>query len=415
MKFYKFKYLKKNDLNFILKEVETMKTINISIGNLKIPLLILGMVMIFSFGFHTVSAATPSNSSVYVSPAGSDSFNGLTATHTSATVGPKKTVSNAVNTVAGGGVVTLASGTYNVNNLVISKSMTINGAGYTKTVITGDNAGRILTIDNGATVIITGVTFEDGKSTYGGAIHNSGNLELKYSEFKNNYSPDYGGAIYNYGNLSSYYVTYTDNNAMNGAGITNDATGSMDIARSTFTNNHVPTTTPNYGAGIFNIGNTYLIYNAFTYNTGFEGAAVYNTGTLNAYSNSFSNNRAASDSGAIDTYHGVTTVSYCTFTNNYAGLFGGALYVDTVMGITDPTPSQLIVSHCTFTGNSVGLDGGFINNYRGIVSVSDSKFINCYAGRYAGAISNWYGTLNCAGNIYLNDVAKLGGVVVNTT
>ena len=388
-----------------------MKTNNKSIGRLKIPLLLLGMVVIFSFGFHTVSAASPS--SIYVSPAGSDSSNGQSATHTSTTVGPKKTLSSGVGAVSNGGVVTLASGTYNVKNLVISKSMTINGAGYTKTVITGSNAGRIMTINDGVKVIITGVTFENGKSTYGGAIHNSGALQLKYSEFKNNYSPDYGGAVYNAGTLSSYYVTYTHNNAVNGAGITNDADGSMNIARSTFTYNHVSGTGSGkgYGGAIYNVGNTYLIYNSFSYNTGFEGATIANCGNLNAVSSSFSHNTAVSDSGAILTYHGVTTLSYDTFTYNHAGKFGGACYIDTVEGVTDTTLSELIVSHCSFTGNSAGLDGGAIHNYRGKLIISATKFINNTSGRYGGAVNNWYGSLACTSNVYTNNIAKMGSTI----
>ncbi|MGB9200735.1 hypothetical protein [Methanobacterium sp.] len=391
-----------------------MKTNNISIGSLKIPLLLLGMVVIFSCGFHTVSAATPSTSSIYVSPAGSDSSNGQSATQTSTTVGPKKTVSSALSTVSNGGVVTLASGTYNVNNLVISKSMTINGAGYTKTVITGSNAGRILTIEDGATVTITGVTFENGKSTYGGAIHNDGTLNLKYSEFKNNYSPDYGGAVYNDGKLTSYYVTYTGNTAACGAGITNDVGGSMDIARSSFTYNHASGSGSGvgYGGAIYNnVGDTYLIYNSFSYNTGFEGATLYNCGQLDAYSNSFAHNTAVSDSGAIDTYHGVTTLSYDTFVDNHAGIFGGACYIDTDEGVTDTTLSELIVSHCSFTGNTAGLDGGAIHNYRGKLIISDTKFINNYAGRYGGALVNWYGSMACSGNLYTNNIAKAGSTI----
>lgn len=388
-----------------------MKTDNKSIGRLKIPLLLLGMVVIFSFGFHTVSAATPA--SIYVSPAGNDSSNGQAATHTSTTVGPKKTVSSAVSAVSNGGVVTLASGTYNVKNLVISKSMTINGAGYTKTVITGSNAGRILTIANGAHVIINGVTFENGKSTYGGAIHNSGTLELKYSEFKNNYSPDYGGAIYNYGYLSSYHVIYTNNKAVNGAGISNDAGGSMSIARSSFTYNHVSGTGSGkgYGGALYNVGTTNMIYDTFAYNTGFEGATISNCGNLNVVSSSFSHNTAVSDSGAIDTYHGVTNLSYDTFTDNHAGIFGGACYVDTVEGITDPTLSELIISHCTFTGNSATLDGGAIHNYRGKLIISNSKFVNNKAGRYGAAINNWYGSLTCTANVYTNNIAKVGTTI----
>jgi hypothetical protein len=388
-----------------------MKTNNKGIGRLKIPLLLLGMVVIFSFGFHTVSAASPSN--IYVSTTGSDSSNGQSATHTSTTVGPKKTLSSGVSAVSNGGVITLAGGTYNVKNLVISKSMTINGAGLTKTVITGSNAGRIMTINSGVKVIINGVTFENGKSTYGGAIHNSGSLILKNSQFKNNYSPDYGGAVYNGGTLGSSCVTYTHNTAYNGAGITNDAGSSMTISSSVFTYNHVSGTGSGkgYGGAIYNVGNAYLVHSTFLYNTGFEGATIGNCGNLNVVNSIFSHNTAVSDSGAILTYHGVTTLSYDTFTSNHAGKFGGACYIDTVEGVTDTMLSELIVSHCTFTGNSAGLDGGAIHNYRGKLVISATKFLNNISGRYGGAINNWYGSLACTSNVYTNNIAKMGSTI----
>ncbi len=393
---------------YYLKEVKTMNNYKKGIESLKVPLLIMSMVVIFSFGFHTVSAADTSH--IYVSPSGSDTWNGQAATHISSILGPKKTIKSGVSTIRSGGVLKLASGTYNENNIVISKSMTIQGTGVTKTTINGNYRGKIFTINNNAKVSISGVSLIKGKSSYGGAIHNGGTLSLSNCNLRYNICPNYGGAIYNGGNLASNLVTFTRNSATNGAGILNDNGANMVVTNTVFSYNNAAGSGSGkgYGGAIQNIGKGTIAHDYFIYNTGFEGAVIFNCGNLNVNYANFRYNKALSDAGAIDTYHGITTLSHSIFYKNHSNIFGGALYVDTDEGITDKILSDLIVQSCTFTGNTANLDGGVIHNYRGKVSVSNSNFVNNTSGRYGGAISNWYGTLNTVTNIFTNNIARLG-------
>ena len=64
--------------------------------------------------------------------------------------------------------------------------------------ISGNNTGRIFTIDHGVTVTLSGLTFTNGIATQGGAIYNSGNLTVTGSSFTNDIATNGpGGAIYN--------------------------------------------------------------------------------------------------------------------------------------------------------------------------------------------------------------------------
>jgi hypothetical protein len=387
-----------------------MKTFKKGIESLKVPFFIMSMVIIFSFGFNAVSAIDTSH--IYVSPSGNDAWNGMASTHISSTTGPKKTIKSGVSTVKSGGILKLASGTYYANNVYISKSMTIQGAGSTKTVITSNYKGRIFTTNAGK-LIISGVTFAKGKSTYGGAIRNTGSLSISHSRFLSNSCPNYGGAIFNGGMLSAYYVIFQGNSAYNGAGILNDEGSTMNIVKSTFYSNRVYGTGSGrgYGGAIQNIGKGYLTSDYFSWNSGFEGAAIFNCGVLLVKSNNFKYNKAASTAGAIDTYHGITNIVNSYFSGNHAGIFGGALYVDTDEGVRDTILSALTIKGCTFSGNTASRDGGTLHSYHGTVSISLSKFVNNKSSRYGGAISNWYGVLRLASSVFTNNHAGIGNTI----
>ena len=388
-----------------------MNTFKQNIGNLKIPLLIMSMIVIFSFGFHAVDAADTSH--IYVNPSGNDAWNGQSSTHVSSNVGPKKTIKSGVSTISSGGVLRLSSGTYNENNIAISKSVTILGAGKDKTIINGNYKGVIMKINSNAKVTISGLRFYKGKASYGGAIHNSGYLTISSSKFQSNTSPNYGGAIYNGGTLKANLLTFSGNYALTGACITNDQGSTMSVTNSTFTSNHATGkgSGMGYGGAIMNIGTAYLTSNNLSSNTGFEGAAVFNCGYLVAKYTNFKSNVAASTAGALDTYHGITSLISCTFSYNHSKIFGGALYVDTDEGVNDKVLSYLKIQSCTFTGNTASKDGGAIHSYHGKVSITSSKFINNSSSRYGGAISNYYGILTQTGNVFSSNISKIGTTI----
>jgi len=143
-----------------------------------IPLLILSLVLILNFCISSVSAA--SGDIIYVNgSSGNDSWDGLSATWTSGTSGPKLSIKNATGTVNNGGIVNIADGNYRgVNNtkITINKNMAIIGQSQTGTVINGTNSAWIFKIQSGATVTIENLTITNGNAYNGGAIYNGGNL-----------------------------------------------------------------------------------------------------------------------------------------------------------------------------------------------------------------------------------------------
>ena len=73
-----------------------------------------------------------------------------------------------------GQTITLTSG-----ELVIDKSLDIEGPGANRLTVSGDDAGRVFDITvSGARVAITGLTIGHGLATHGGGIDNSGTLTV---------------------------------------------------------------------------------------------------------------------------------------------------------------------------------------------------------------------------------------------
>ena len=436
-----------------------MKTDIKVIKSLKIPLLIIGVVLIFSFGFHAVNAASP----IYVSPSGNDSWNGQNASHTTSfnkrnvdisTAGPKLTVKSGVSTISTNGILYLASGTYNENNIVISKNMTIQG---TNTIINGNNKGRILTINSNVKVTISGITFINGNSTYGGAIYNSGTLTVNGCAFKNN-TAQFGGAIYNLNTLNVFFSQFTSNSAKsatagtyNGGAIYNGGTGNVNLDNATFTNNTatygaaishtgaklvinkctfntniasdsggairtgtntqtiVTSSTFNgnkantlfaavdygYGGVLYNWGNTTMNNCNYTQNMAFEGGALYNKGNLNVNNGYFMNNSATSVAGAVDNaVGGIIYLNSCNFINNHADIYGGAIYNDN-MAVYRANQYSTVLGNCT-------------------INILDCIFTNCTADDSGGAIENANGIVNISNSqLTYNTATNMGGAISN--
>lgn len=85
-------------------------------------------------------------------------------------------------------VIQLGAGTYvlSLGQLdITAKNVMIQGAGAGQTFITAGSTSRIFRVDQGSQLTLVGVTLKDGKTggdnPYGGAIYNSGTLDIKGS------------------------------------------------------------------------------------------------------------------------------------------------------------------------------------------------------------------------------------------
>ncbi len=88
-------------------------------------------------------------------------------------------------------------------NAVISRDMTIRGAGIGRTIVSGGRAGSVFRVLPGVKVTLADMTIMDGLSQSGGGIYNEGELEVVRCEIRNNRAYHYlfgeGGGIFNRG------------------------------------------------------------------------------------------------------------------------------------------------------------------------------------------------------------------------
>lgn len=347
---------------------------------------------------------------IYVNSTGSDDNNGLNPSS------PKRTVKNATDTISTNGVIHIANGNYNENNIAINKSMTFMGENRLNTRINGSGLDQIFCIGSGVEVTIKNLELTEGFA----------NASQTYI------GPEgYGGAIYNYGTLNICKSTFTNNNGKNvGGAIYNDENSTLTIVNSSFTNNHADF----YGGAVCNygsakvtnsifisdlVGNSYVkgsnrggaIYNhrngvmdvtcsTFKCNhADFYGGAVYSAGILNIDRSTFRDNVGTYSGGAIYNTYNVLTITNTNFINNSAELRGGAIY--NAYNLLNATAS-------TFTGNH-GRDGGAIYNAYNLTRINNSTFTNNYVTRYGGAISSNADLAITSSSFTNNSAQKCGG------
>ncbi|CEA13738.1 hypothetical protein DSM1535_1404 [Methanobacterium formicicum] len=408
----------------------------------KIPLLLLIGVVLFSLSVSAVSAAnTSSNSTIYVSTEGNDTWDGLSPTYNT-TSGPKKTITNATGTVTTNGTIYIAPGTYNESGITINKDMTITGENQENTIINGQQSGNSifhilsgitaninnLTLTNGRTPLggaiykdggnltVTNCTFTNNTAGYGGAIYtNVGSLTVRNCKFTNNTAKQHvgawGGSIYNYGgNLTVTNCIFTTKTISglgddSGGAIYNNG-GSLTVINSTFTNNSAT----RYGGAIFNNGGSLTVTNStFTNNTAYCGGAIYNKGgSLSMTNCTLTNNTVSEDGGAIYSKDGESfSMTNCTLTTNKAARYGGAIYKD---------GGRLTVMNCILADNTMNLEqgyGGAIFNNAGSLTVTNSAFTDNTAYWYGGAIYN-NGSLTVTNSTFTNNYAYGdGGAIYN--
>jgi predicted outer membrane repeat protein len=258
---------------------------------------------------------------------------------------------------------------FTANGILINKSLTIDGKGYT---INANHQARIFNIA-AANVTLKNINFINGNASYGGAIcwNNTENGIITDCLFEDNEAYD-GGAIYFKGSNGIIKESnFTDNEAYyNGAvymcslqgsvigcifanNIATDSAGALGwvkrdngtVINSQFINNSAP-----HGGAIYlNRGSNFFIgASVFEDNTASEdGGAIFwdngNEGRIEG--SSFTNNIAAQFGGAIY-FNGTGNVINCEFYENYAD-YGGAIYICSDVNVTD----------CKFIENSAEYGG----------------------------------------------------------
>jgi hypothetical protein len=300
--------------------------------------------------------------------------------------------------LAGGGTLTFAcSGTITLSaEIVIAADTTIDGSGQEVT-ISGNNAVRVFTVNEGVTLALDRLTVANGlgNSSGGGIDNDQGAAIISNCTFSNNNAGTYGcgGAIANSGTLTVTNSNFSGNSGgyLGGGGVICNSQGAVTVSNSTFSGN---------SAGL-----------------GGSGGAIQNSGTLIVTKSTFSNNSAPAESsnlsgggvgGGIANEGGTVNVSNSTFSSNY-GSYGGA-------GIHNFINGTLTVSNSTFSGNRgspSASGGGGIMSAGIILIVTNSTFFDNEAVT-GGGISTRYGTATVSNSTFAGNSAYFeGGGIFN--
>jgi CSLREA domain-containing protein len=271
---------------------------------------------------------------------------------------------------AGADTITLGSGTFNLtlgsseeiyddpntDDLdILNNPVTIIGQGPDATIIDAGGRHRIFDIAYGITVVISGVTIQNGDSggvaaesgVYtGGGIYNQGNLTLINTVVISNNSNNSGGGIKNSGTLVIEKSRIVNNSSLDtpGAGIYNDDT--LSLLDSTVSGNNTTDT----GGGLYNSLNaTALITNStFSDNIAqIDGGAIYNADdTTLLLTNSTLSDNSATQGGAINN-RGHLNLLNSTVADNTATAGGGIYNLDNGVIVGVVTMTNMIVANNT--------------------------------------------------------------------
>ncbi|MCB0069780.1 MAG: hypothetical protein KDD77_21600, partial [Caldilineaceae bacterium] len=221
--------------------------------------------------------------------------------------------------------ITLTSG-----EIIIDKSLTIDGPGATNVAVSGNDASRIFYASGEVT--IDGLTLRDGYASDGGAIYVTNWLTLTDSALISNTSTGPGGAIH----VDSAIATvgnssFADNHSTDsdGGAVANTGVSYLTVSGSTFTGNTALASGMDGGA-IYsaNDGGNVLIVEGSTFsgNRAFEGGAIRSRDYLYLSNSTFYNNEATNAAGGggalrlMDTAYITNTTIY---SNSAPGNGGG--------------------------------------------------------------------------------------------
>ncbi len=134
------------------------------------------------------------------------------------------------------------------------------------------------------------------------------------------------------------------------------------------------------------------------------GGGIFSEGSLSVSNSVFSSN-TADQGGGIDNYYGMLSVTNSAFSGNSAAGSGGG--IENVGG-------TLTVANSAFRGNVTGHSGGAIHIFSGTLTMSNSTISNNVSRRHGGGIVNYYGTVSVSNSTISDNTADgNGGGIVN--
>ena len=261
-------------------------------------------------------------------------------------------------TITATGIITLTSALS-----AISQDLDIAGSGAGALTISGNSLYRVLRVNSGVRVNLSGVTIADGfaSATGGGGVLNSGTMTITDSSVSNSVaSAVEGGGIYNDGQLTINHSRIYSNSATDaGGGIYNDGVGSVLGALFIANSEILSNTAGNIGgAGVLNFGGTATISNSHvSANTagGYGGGLYVQNGELQLINSTVGNNDAERGGGLYSNYTSTVSIIGSTFYRNRATLFNGG-----GVDIADFGKQTFVITNSTFVSNTSQTSGGGI-------------------------------------------------------
>ena len=257
----------------------------------------------------------------------------------------------AIQAAGSGDKIVIPPGTYTsgASVFVIEKNLVLAGSGADITIIqaakTLDEATPgVLQIGPSATVNISGVTIQHGKSmNRGGGIYTSGTLALIDSMISRNEARIQGGGIHNGGGTLALINSIVSENTAKIAGgisVTNAANiaGKLTVTNSTVSDN-------NSGAG---------------------GGILSDGGEISATDSSIINNYGGASGGGIHNVGGTLTLIRSTVSGNRALDRGGGI-------LSDGRSAKLTLKNSTVSGNTADVGGGIHST--GALSLANSTIV----------------------------------------
>jgi len=262
-----------------------------------------------------------------------------------------------------------------IGNWTVGKNLTLIAAGPVAVLESGGE-GSVLTVNEEARVAVRGLTITGGDYVSGGGVDNvNGDLTIANSIVTDN-SAVYGGGIYNDANLNLVGTTVSNNEANAGGGIFNDLYGTATLSSNSSVDDNSSSVN---GGGIDNLGGSVTLGQGSEVSdnsAGGGGGAPPFGCAIHA--------DGCGDGGGIYMYGGTVTLNKTSRVDSNDAGYGGGIYdIDASVTLNDSS---------TISYNSADFGGGVYLFY-GVVTLNQSSSISYNDASYGGGVVSVGGTV----------------------